>query len=202
MLITIMFNSHEIERLYFVEKWPATKIARHFGVSRVTIYTRLKDLGHKFTPGSKPRPFSTKFTRDEFVEIFTSNRGAVSRIAKMLGISIAKVHLEMEFHQIPKTEIHPHTIRDEHIENLEIGESVEFDNDGPQCAPDSRIYKYARRVGIRLAIRHRGSTTRVTRTPLFTTESVRQMYDSGIKVTEIADTFLADPKTIRKLVNG
>ncbi len=195
-----MIDSKEIERLYFVGKWPATKIAKHFGVSKVTVYNRLKELGYKFTPGRKRESYESDFPREKIVEIFTSEKGSVAGAAKRLGISDKKLLREMEFHQIPKADIHPRTIRIPHLENLKIGESVEFSDDSPEWVSDDRIYKYQKRVGVRLVIRHHGSMTRVTRTPLFSSDIIVKMYKSGASIEEIAGTFLVDRKRVRRVL--
>ncbi len=195
-----MFNSHEIDRLYSVEKWPVIKIAQHFGVSRVTIYTHLKNFGHKFTPGTKRESYKSDFPKEKIVEILTSENGSVAGAARSLGVSVGKLRREMEFHQIPKADIHPRTIRMPHLENLRIGESVEFSDDSAEWVSDDRIYQYRKRVGIRLVIRHKGRMTRVTRTPLFSDDAVVEMYKSGTSMDEIASTFLADRKRVRKVL--
>lgn len=94
------------------------------------------------------------------------------------------------------------SVADNHVVHAAIAK-MQLEEIGPQGDLSSFTYirREAKRHGIRIDFRRiDGKTARVTRTPLLTPEAVASMFRSGMTGTAIAEVFMAERKTVSRML--
>ena len=183
--------------LYLKEKWPVPWIATHFKVSRQAIYERLRKAGMKLEKRSVK---TVGLTAEQLRDLYCNKKLTMREIAKQFGISADTVSLQLHRFRFPIRRGGERRRKHPNLSSLKIGEFFLIEKPVGKH-PGGGLYLQAKNLGIRIVIRRFDDTKIIVkRTQLLNSQTVHEMQEEGMTTTAIAVEFMADRKTIGKLL--
>lgn len=194
-------QTSEIERLYAVECWPVIKIAGHLGVTRQAVYERMRNAGIALDRRRRKRLPDVEISARKLRRLFEVEKRSIAQVARHLGTTPWKVRSAMLKYKIASRASGMRPKKYPQVAMLKIGDSFEAPLPVGNLASLNCIRADAKRHGFRVVMRRvGGSTVSITRTPPLTPEAVASMRRSGMTKTAIAKIYLADRKTISRML--
>jgi predicted DNA-binding protein YlxM (UPF0122 family) len=194
------FSLARARQLYLDEKWPVTRIAEYFDVSRQAVYERFRR--HNVVLRERSIERRKQFDKDILIELYVRQGLSIRKICEQLGASAKVLAREMDRHGIKRRTAEGRPRKFPRLDSLAIGNGFVIERLTSKH-PGSNFYRQARELGIRVVIRRIGTNQfKLTRTPLLTNAEVRRMFESGLSVREIAEQFMAGRHTIARHLSG